>query len=58
MYNKCKTDTDVELIFPSPNSVISTPQKEKISNLIHMPSPCFKRKQSHDFDNETPRKKS
>ncbi|KAF0682509.1 THAP domain-containing protein 9, partial [Aphis craccivora] len=45
-YNKYKTSTEVELIFPSPSSIISTPQKEKISDLIDMPSPSYKRKHS------------
>ncbi|XP_060845172.1 uncharacterized protein LOC132924740 [Rhopalosiphum padi] len=55
-YNKYKTSTEVELIFSSPNSIMSTPQKEKISDLIDMPSPSFKRKHSYDKDPDTPRK--
>lgn len=55
-YNKYKTSTEVELIFASPNSNISTPQKEKISGLIDMPSPSFQRTHSHNKDFDTPRK--
>ncbi|KAL4148879.1 hypothetical protein QTP88_003024 [Uroleucon formosanum] len=55
-YNKYKTSNEVELIFACPNSIISTPQKEKISDLIDMPSPSFKKKHSHNKDPDTPRK--
>ncbi|KAL4126306.1 hypothetical protein QTP88_010528 [Uroleucon formosanum] len=55
-YNKYKTSNEVELIFACPNSIISTPQKEKISDLIDMPSPSFKKKLSHNKDPDTPRK--
>jgi hypothetical protein len=36
----------------SPSSIISTPQKKKITSLIQMPSPNLKRK----LDNDSPRK--
>ncbi|KAL4126514.1 hypothetical protein QTP88_010736 [Uroleucon formosanum] len=55
-YNKYKTSNEVELIFACPNSIISTPQKEKISDLIDMPSPSFKKKHSHNKDPDTSRK--
>jgi len=34
----------VELVFPSPTSMFSTPQKIKITNIIDIPSPNLKRK--------------
>lgn len=54
-YNKYKTDnkTTAQLIFPSSSS---TPQKEIISNLMNMSSLSLKRKQSLDFDIDSPRK--
>lgn len=56
MYNKCKTDTLTELIFPSPSLIISKPQKENITNLINIPSPRLKRKETIDFNINSPRK--
>jgi hypothetical protein len=41
-YHKPRASDTAELVFPSPSSIISTPQKKKkkkISNLIQMPSP-------------------
>jgi hypothetical protein len=55
-YNKYKITTEVELISTRSNSIISSSQKGKISDLIYMSSPSFKRKHSHDKDTDTPRK--
>jgi hypothetical protein len=45
----------VELVFPSSSSLISTPQKYQITNLIQMPTPNLKRKYD-SIDIDTPRK--
>ncbi|KAL5239054.1 hypothetical protein ACI65C_006464, partial [Semiaphis heraclei] len=54
-YVKSRSDV-VELVFPSPSSITSTPQKNKISKLIDMPSPSLKRKINYETDNDSPRK--
>jgi len=54
-YVKSRSDA-VELVFPSPSSITSTPQKNKISRLIDMPSPSLKRKINYEIDNDSPRK--
>lgn len=53
-YTRSKSDM-VELVFPSPPSLFSTPQKAKITNIIEMPSPNLKRK-SDLIEIDTPRK--
>jgi len=53
-YIRSKSDM-VELVFPSPPSMFSTPQKIKITNIIDMPSPNLKRK-SDLIEIDTPRK--
>lgn len=47
------TDTAVALIFLSPNLIISTQQKNNISNLIIICLVRVKRKQFHDLYDET-----
>lgn len=53
-YVRSRSDS-VELVFPSPSSITSTPQKNKISRLIDMPSPSLKRKINYEID-DSPRK--
>lgn len=54
-YVKSRSDV-VELVFPSGSSITSTPQKNKISKLIDIPSPSLKRKINYEIDNDSPRK--
>lgn len=53
-YSRSKSDT-VELVFPSPSLNLSTPQKNKINDIIELPSPNLKRK-SHSIEIDTPKK--
>jgi hypothetical protein len=53
-YTRTKSDM-VELVFPSPPSFFSTPQKTKITNIIQMPSPNLKIKCDSN-ETDTPRK--
>lgn len=53
-YNHTKSDM-VELVFPSPTSILTTTQKAKITNIINMPSPNLKRN-CDSIETDTPRK--